>query len=104
MPGHAPSWEGQSQWDWETSSQLPSAPLTPFSLWDVLSHPTLTPGGSSTSHSPAASPPQPQPPLPHSQHSGSSGLSPALLLFQEPGETQEFLGSVLAERSEQMVP
>lgn len=103
---HIPLGDSQSRWEWETSSQLPSAPPTPFSLWDLLSHPTLSPPGSTSSHIPAASPPQCQRPIPHPQHGGEPRGSP-LLSFSSRSQvkqTQEFLGSVLAEHSEQMVP
>lgn len=111
MPGHAPGWESHPSVGRSVPVgvgnliPVPSTPPTFFSLRDLLSHPTLSPPGSTTSHIPAASPPQSQSPIPPFQHSGEPwGLSLALLLFQEPGETQQFLGSVLAEKSEQMVP
>lgn len=79
------------------------------------SHPLFSMGSPLPSHpKPSWQQHQPHPcsissPVPGSHPSlpaqrGALGLSLALLLFQEPGETQQFLGSVLAEKSEQMVP
>lgn len=85
---HVHLWAGQSQWEWETSSQLPSTPPTPFSLWDLLSHPTLSPLAvpPATSRSITSPVPVSHPSLPAQW--GALGLSRALLLFQEPGKTQ----------------